>query len=60
MDSGFRMALLFLAVVPSGHAKKEKPRLLEHAVIYVMKSEVMTVEKIIQKGYKKKEMKCVL
>lgn len=39
MDSGFRMALLFLAAVPSLHAKKEKTRLQEHAIIYVMKSE---------------------
>lgn len=49
MDSGFRMALLFLALVPGGHAKREKTRLQEHAIIYVMKTEVMTVEKIIQK-----------
>lgn len=39
MDSGFRMALLFLALAPSGHAKKEKTRLQEHAIIYVMKTE---------------------
>lgn len=41
MDSGFRMALLFLALVPSGHAKRVKTRLQEHAIIYVMKTEVM-------------------
>lgn len=50
----FRMALLFLALVPSGHAKKEKTRLQEHVIIYVMKTEMMTVEKIIQKSKKKK------
>ncbi len=47
------MALLFLALVPGGHAKREKTRLQEHAIIYVMKTEVMTVEKIIQKGKRK-------
>lgn len=46
MDSGFRMPLLFLALVPSRHAKKEKSRLQEHAIIYVKteeKTEVMIV-----------------
>lgn len=39
----------FWLPVPGGYAKKEKTRLEEHAIIYVMKTEVMTVEKIIQK-----------
>lgn len=54
MDRGFRMAFLFLALVPSGDAKKEKTRLQEHAIIYVMKSELMTAENIIQKGKRNK------
>lgn len=46
MDSSFRMPLLFLALVPSGHAKKLKSRLQEHAIISVKaeeKTEVMIV-----------------
>lgn len=53
MDSGFRMALLFLALVPSGHAKRVKTRLQEHAIIYVMKTEVMHFFFLFQKGKKK-------
>lgn len=56
MDIDFRMALLFLAVALSGHAKTVKTTLQEQAIIYVMKTDVFFVcffyFKIIKKKWK--------
>lgn len=54
MDSDFRMALLFLAVVLSGHAKTVKTRLQEHAIIHVMKTAVFSFKMVKKKKGKKK------
>ena len=43
-DHVFSMSLLFLALANEGHAKKEKTRRDEHAIIYVLKAEEMSVE----------------
>lgn len=46
------MSLLFLALTNHSHAKKEKTRLDEHAIIYVLKTEEMSVENNNSKRYK--------
>lgn len=46
------MSLLFLALTNDSQAKKEKTRLDEHAIIYVLKTKVMPVENNNSKRYK--------
>lgn len=52
MDSVFSVSLLFLALKTNSYAKKEKTRLEEHAIIYVLKIEEMSVENNNSKRYK--------
>lgn len=50
MDSVFSLSFLFLALRTNTYAKKEKTRLEEHAIIYVLKMEAMSVENNNSKG----------